>query len=107
IDETDVDVFTLRPTPEWSVLPGAELPVPRFGQATVHDTRHDRMIVFGGLGGNRLFGNTRYLSDPAWAALATPFDWHPLVAGGFEPPARHEPVGVYDALRDRAVFFGG
>jgi hypothetical protein len=100
-NERDVDVLTLRPSPQWSSLAARALPKGRFGQATVHDTRHDRMLIFGGVSADG------YLSDVQSIELADPLHVSPFAVQGASPPPRHEPVGIYDPLRDRAVFFGG
>jgi hypothetical protein len=100
-DDIDVDEFRLRPAPAWNPLPGRVLPQGRFGQATIHDTRRDRMVIFGGV------SQSGYLADPWFAPMSDPFQWSPLETKGTPPSPRHEPVGVYDPLRDRAVFFGG
>ena len=100
-DPIDVDAFSPRPAPTWARLGSGRLASARFGHAWVHDSRRDRAVIFGGQTA------AGYLTDPWALSLEDPTHWEPLEVPGDGPPARHEPVGVYDPLRDRAVFFGG
>jgi len=104
-NERDVDVLSLRPTPAWTSLPALELPDGRFGAATILDTKRDRMLSFGGVSSRNF--DSAYRNDVAVVDLAEPFLVSTLATDGTPPSLRHEPVGIYDPLRDRAVFFAG
>lgn len=101
LDQLDVDILSMRPTPNWTALSRDSLPSERFGQAMAMDSKRDRLVIFGGV------SSAGYLGD-VWAApLSSPENWLPLATAGAAPPPRHEPVMVYDPLRDRMVAFAG
>jgi hypothetical protein len=107
-DPAHVDVLTLSPTAAWSKLRTGDLPQGRFGHATVLDPARDRMIVFGGVGSDPdPLNDLPYLADPWSLALDDLTHWTRLAPTGTPPTPRHEPVGVLDSRRDRALFFGG
>ena len=104
-DERDVDVLTLRPAPAWSSLPAHELPGTRFAATSVTDTKRDRLVYFGGTQLGYL--DSRYLSNVETVPFDDPLHPRPLEVAGVGPTPRQETVGIYDPLRERAVFFGG
>ena len=106
-DPVDVDVLDLRNQPAWERLSSVERPRPRFGHATVHDLKRDRVLVFGGVASDGFLGDGDYTNEAWEISLADPTDIHRVQPSGTPPAPRHEPVGVYDPVGDRAVFFGG
>jgi hypothetical protein len=107
LDAVGVDALALRPQPQWGRLSTVELPRGRFGHATVHDLKRDRLIVFGGVASSGQFGEGDYTNE-AWSiSLGDLKDVQRVEPSGDPPPPRHEPAGVYDPVGDRAIFFGG
>jgi hypothetical protein len=88
----------------WSHLESTtDGPEPRFGASAIYDPIGDRVLLFGGIGGDDgspTFGDTWQLSlagDPQWTRLSLPT----------APPPRCFASMVYDARRQRLVLFGG
>jgi len=98
----DVWALTLSGNPTWQKLaPAGPLPAPRFAHLAVYDGLRDRMVVFGGYDG----ANSR---NDLWAlSLGTTPAWSRLTPSGTPPEARNSSGGVYDAVADRLVVFGG
>src|SRR5262249_29537875 len=73
-------------------------PSPRRGCAAVYDSLHDIMLVYGGSGLGGGADSTVYALSLETGA------WGPLTVSGAPPGGRdHDPVMVYDALRDRVL----
>jgi hypothetical protein len=86
---------------EWELLatPG---PVPgaRSNCAAVFRRGKDSLIVYGGESGSHYYDT--------WSLSLSPSpQWHLSQADPLRPGARNGSVGVYDAVRDRIVVFGG
>ena len=98
----DVWALTLSGTPTWQQLtPSGPLPAARFAHVAVYDALRDRMVIFGGYDGV----NSR---NDAWAlSLGSAPAWSRLTPSGPLPEARSSSGGVYDAIADRLVVFGG
>jgi hypothetical protein len=111
LDPTDpvgVDVLTLRPQPAWTRLSSVVLPQARFGHATIHDWKRDRFLFFGGVVSDGSFFGPLSPTNETWSvSLADLNDIQRMTPAGDPPPARHEPVGIYDPIGDRGIFFGG
>jgi hypothetical protein len=81
---------------------GTWIPVPprpsaRSEHTAIYDPVRDRMVVFGGAGGNDVWALS-LSGSPVWSEL-TPV--------GTLPPGRSECTAIYDPVRDRMVVFGG
>jgi hypothetical protein len=88
--------------PTWQhLVPAGTGPSGRAGHSMVYDSRHDRILLFGGI------GNTGRMNDVWELTLGGPLQWNPIIAGGTPPSARWAHTAVYDAVRDRMVVFGG
>ena len=107
LDAVDVDILDLRTQPSWGRLSTVERPQGRFGHATVHDFKRDRALVFGGVASSGFFGPSEYTNEVWSISLEDPTLIQRVEPLGVRPPPRHEPVGIYDPIGDRAVFFGG
>lgn len=79
--------------PGWSRLtPAGTLPRERSGHSAIYDPARDRMVVFGGLVYNDVWGLA--LSDvPEWTQVG--------------PGVRTDHTAIHDPLRDRMIVFGG
>jgi hypothetical protein len=78
----------------------------RKSHAMAYDQNKDRVVLFGGIDGNDVLGDThegtlRITSNPRWIW------WKELPPGGATPPARWGHSMVYDAKNERFVMFGG
>jgi hypothetical protein len=99
----DTWALSLGATPAWTPLAtGGTGPGGRSSHCALVDVAGDRMIVFAGLDGagqpvNSLWSLTLGAS-PTWSAI---------VPTGTAPSARFGASARYDALRRRAIFFGG
>jgi hypothetical protein len=94
----------LRGRPRWTRLDSTALaPDPRFGHSAVYDPIGDRLLIFGGIGGDdedSTFGDTWQLAlggQPTWSRLSLPRS----------PSPRCFASAVYDSRRQRIVLFGG
>jgi len=100
-DRIDVWDLALPPPLAWtSPLPNGQRPRPRQEHVAVYDADRDRMILFGGTGGDSWTGTWELTLDepPVWNRLApagTPF------AGFWNESA------IVDPVRNRMVTFGG
>src|SRR5262249_41794849 len=86
----------------WTQLNPSGTPMPaRSLHAAAYDPVRDRVIVFGGDGG-------QFLDDLWELQLAgdTPA-WNQLLPPGRRPKGRREHSMIYDPVRDRMVVFGG
>lgn len=99
----DVWELGLGATLEWNELVSTgHRPPARFGHAAVFDSKHDRMLVFGGQ------DSTGSYRNDVWAlALSGPAEWTRLEPGGSVPGARLYATAVYDSTFDRTILFGG
>lgn len=85
----------------WTPLATAGTPPPaRRLHGAVYDAQGDRMIIFGGLGGNGLLDDVWQLS------LAGTPTWSPLTVSG-SPRARAAFSCAYDGAANRLVVYGG
>ncbi|HEV8481800.1 MAG TPA: kelch repeat-containing protein [Candidatus Eisenbacteria bacterium] len=99
----DVWALSLTGSPTWTELtPSGSSPAPRGAAAMVYDATRDRVVMFGGY--DKL---VNALSD-AWSLTlyGTPA-WSQLAASGTAPAPRLSPSSIYDAQRERIVFYGG
>jgi hypothetical protein len=99
--KNDVWALDLDGPPTWSRLEPAAGPSPRGWHAAVFDATRGRMVVYGGADGGSTFGDVWALSlddSPTWTQLAP---------AGTGPGPRFSSPAVYDAPRDRIVFYGG
>jgi hypothetical protein len=106
-DNVGVDVLTLRPQPTWGRMSSVELPKARFGHATIHDWKRDRFVFFGGVTSDTFFGDLTPTNETWSVSLSDLKDAERLTPAGDPPAPRHEPVGIYDPIGDRGIFFGG
>lgn len=99
----DVWALSLGAAPAWTALvAGGPSPGGRSAHCALVDAAGDRMIVFAGLDG------VGTVTNSVWAlSLGTTPTWSPLSPTGSAPTARYGTSARYDALRRRALFFGG
>ncbi len=94
--------LSLSGTPAWTrIVTTGPAPGARLGHVLLYDSRHDRLLLFGG-------ADSMSRSD-IWALpLATPpLQWTQLSPTGTPPSRRAYSQAVYDSLDDRVVVFGG
>lgn len=98
----DLWALSLGESPAWSALePDGKAPAARHGHSAVYDSKHERMVVFGGYDGYGARRDARALSlagNPAWSAISPK---------GELPSARYGHTASYDADADRMVVSGG
>lgn len=88
---------------------GNAVPRPREGHTAIYDTRHDRIIVFGGLNEDNI---TQYRND-VWSLSMRDSTWTQLrgdscFGNGFvRPECRWYHSAIYDSLGDRMIVYGG
>jgi hypothetical protein len=107
VANSDAQVWelSLTGTPSWTALTDmgnyyGSGPAGRQAHAAIYDPVRDRMIVFGGRGGN--------VYNDVWAfPLSGPPVWTQLFPSGTAPVAREGVTGIYDPVRDRMLVFGG
>lgn len=98
--------LTLAGDPEWRQLsPGGPRPTGRHGQSAFYDPAGDRMIMLNGA--TVVDGDGIGLQDSWSLSLGGDPAWSPLAASGPAHPGGVGGSAVYDATRQRAVFFGG
>lgn len=98
----DVWELTLGGTPAWNPLsPSGTPPADRTNHTAVYDSRHDRMIVYGG----QTPGGAPFAD--AWAFDLATSTWSLLDDGTSGPSARAQHTAVYDDAQDRMVVFSG
>lgn len=100
----EVWALTLTDSLAWEQLhPRGDTLQPRHACAAAYDSQRDRMIVFGGendTGGDPILRDT-------WALqFGDSLDWSQLEAQN-PPSPRATTTTLYDATRDRLVFYGG
>lgn len=77
----------------------------RYHHAAVYDSKHDRMIIFGGFG---LSGTSGGIFNDVWTlSLGSAPSWQSMATTGTPPPGRYSCSAVYDIVGDRIVIFGG
>ena len=100
--KNDVWALSLDGVPDWGPVATAGTPPPaRLDQVMVLDTKHDRLIVMGGIGYSTL--------NDVWvlSLSGTPL-WTQLVpASGPSPDPRYGHTGIYDPVGDRLIVWGG
>ncbi len=98
----DLWILSLGRESRWVRLDASgEPPSPRFGSAGVFDSRHDRMLVFGGKDSSGERSDLWELSlkgEPRWRQL------HP---SGSIPPARYRHTAILDPATGSVLVFGG
>lgn len=98
---SDVWSLELSGTPTWKLLvPSGLQPAGRMGAAGIVDTAHDRLIIFGGFGGDDLFNDV-------WSLGGTGSSWVQLMPSGAAPSPRLGHSAVLDEAAGRMVVFGG
>jgi hypothetical protein len=97
----DASAFSLAGSPAWiSFSPTGNPPSGRLWHTAIYDPVRDRMVMFGGNGGN--------FRNDVWAlSLAGSPVWSALAPAGGPPSGRDGHAAIYDPLRDRMVAFGG
>ncbi len=98
----DMWALTLGPVPAWTPLATTGTPPsPRMMFGMVHDTREDRLLIFG--------GHPTFLNDVWELPLSGPdaLQWNQLTPSGVPPAPRWGMSMVYDRDHDRAIIFGG
>jgi hypothetical protein len=102
----DVWALSLSGSPAWTMIAPAGPAFPaRGGHAAIYDPVGDRVVVFGGSDGASPPSNRR--SD-VWAlSLSGTPTWTEITPAVAGPSARSGHSAVYDATRQRIVFFGG
>ncbi|MEQ1832386.1 MAG: kelch repeat-containing protein [Candidatus Eisenbacteria bacterium] len=98
----DVWSLSLSDPPNWT-QPGTlgTPPPPRWGAAAIYDPVRDRLLI---MGGNTSAGR---LNDVWELALSGTPTWTQLTPTGTPPSTRWGHSGVYDAVNDRMLVFGG
>jgi hypothetical protein len=84
----------------WTDLTPATGPIGRFFAASVYDSAHHRLTVFGGV-------TTGGVTSEAWIFDLVNDAWLLLAPGGTPPSARDGSAAIYDGALDRMVVFGG
>jgi hypothetical protein len=97
--------LSLTGTPSWTsltnrpVVPGSG-PYGRESASAIYDPVRDRMIVFGGTGGNTY--------NDVWAlSLSGTPTWTEITPVGPAPGPRRGHTAIYDPVRDRMLVFAG
>jgi photosystem II stability/assembly factor-like uncharacterized protein len=83
--------------------PVEQLPSPRKLHGAIHDTVHNRMVLFGGMSDSYVDLNDVWTLDLAMPGVET---WTKLSPAGVPPSARSSNA-IYDAVHDRMIVFGG
>lgn len=101
----DVWALSLSEPPVWTPMAVTGTPpVGRHDHSAVYDPVRDRMLVFGGYGGDKFFP----MLDDLWSLdLSGVPNWSPISTLGQTPEARSRHTAIYDGARDRMVIFGG
>ncbi|HEV8456281.1 MAG TPA: kelch repeat-containing protein [Gemmatimonadales bacterium] len=99
----DAFSLSLDASPQWTALaPTGGPPSPRAVAATIYDPPNDRLVLYGGIGGN---GDST-LTDVWSLALASPA-WTEITPTGGPPSPRDFPTTVYDLQRRQMVIYAG
>jgi galactose oxidase-like protein len=94
-------------TPSWAeIAPGGIVPPGRGYHSAVLDVASNRMIVFGGYGGNNGVLNDVWVLSNASGVGGTP-TWAQLQPAGTPPAARFYHTAVYDPGTNRMMVFAG
>ncbi|MBE7491760.1 MAG: choice-of-anchor D domain-containing protein [Planctomycetes bacterium] len=100
---TGLSILALGAVPVWT--PPASVtayPAARWGAVMVHDTFHDRLVLWGGKDASSYFGDV-WVLDRSVAGAA----WQRLSVTGSGPATRVYAAGAYDALNRRLLISGG
>lgn len=99
-----------RGTPVWTELtPDGPAPKGLAGSTAVYDSVRNRLIVFGGNGGESFCGQTTngvWILSNANGLGGTPA-WTLITPSGQAPSARWDHFAAYDPAKDRMTIFGG
>src|SRR5258706_11798883 len=89
----------LEGPPMWhKANPTGTPPSTRSGQSVIYDALRDRMLMFGGIGGDTTLYQLSLAGDMAWSTVSI---------SGSPPAARRNAAVAYDPVRDRMLIFGG
>jgi hypothetical protein len=101
----DVWILSLTGSPTWSLLdPMGTPPAGRWGHTAIYDPVGDRMVVFGGAGGDP---SGHYENDVWELSFAGTPTWSELSPDGTPPLGRRDHSASYDQVRNRMVVYGG
>jgi hypothetical protein len=101
---TSNDAFelTLGGSPQWNAIVTTGGPPPgRAVAATLYDAPNDRMVIYGGVGGD----GDAAIHD-TWSLAFASGAWTALSPGGTEPTPRDFPLGAYDKANRRLLMYG-
>ena len=98
--------LSLGATPTWTELhPAGELPSPRQASTAVYDSRHHRMLVFGG---SPQYPEAPSDTDRVWLlSLDANPTWSSVAPAGSHPLAQREHAACYDPVHDEMIVLGG
>jgi hypothetical protein len=97
---SDTWALALAGSPTWNALTTtAGPPAPRLAHSAVYDPVRDRMVVFGGYGGD-FFNDT-------WTLALAGNTWTQLLPDGNAPSVRELHTAIYDPQADAMWIFGG
>lgn len=82
------------------------LPAPRRGHSALYDQKRSQMIVFGGIGPDRVFGNDVFFNDVQILDLEH-VSWHEMEIKGTSPSPRAQHAALYDENTCNVYVFGG
>jgi len=95
---------SLSGTPTWQHLATSNEPTSRWGQSTIYDAIHDRVVMFGGADWHSY--PTVYMSE-TWSLDLLTGAWTQVQTTGSLPQGREGHGAIYDPARQRMLLFGG
>jgi hypothetical protein len=95
----DAWALSLAGSPAWAqISPAGTPPSQRYDHTAIYDPVRDRMVMFGGIVGDR----------SAWVLLLESRTWTQIdAAGGKTPDVSVDCTAIYDPVRERMVVFAG
>lgn len=98
--------LSLGAAPAWTELhPAGELPSPRKASTAVYDSRHHRMLVFGG---SPQYPEAPSDTDRVWLlSLDANPAWSSVAPVGSHPLAQREHAACYDPVHDEMIVLAG